>query len=314
MELVSFVIPCYRSEKTIGNVVAEIECTMKQCANKYDYEIILVNDCSPDRTFDKIREMAEQDAHITGLSLAKNFGQHGALMAGYHASRGDIVVSLDDDGQSPADEVLKLLDKLEEGYDVVYASYDHKQHSSFRNWGSKVNAEMTHVMLGKPRDLQITSYYAAKRFIIDEMLRYEGCFPYVIGLVLRATKNICNVPVRHRQRDIGESGYNMRKLFALWMNGFTSFSVKPLRMSVYLGLISAACGFLYAIYIVIGYFFFGGSPLGWRSLMAVILILGGIILLMLGLIGEYVGRIYMCENAAPQFVIREIVHREGESK
>lgn len=314
MKLVSFVIPCYRSEKTIGDVVAEIRRTMEQSRNEYSYEIILVNDCSPDHTLDVIRKLVAEDVRITGLDLARNFGQHGALMAGYHASQGDIVVSLDDDGQSPANEVLKLLGKLEEGYDVVYASYDHKQHSSFRNWGSRVNAEMTHVMLGKPRNLQITSYYVAKRFIIDEMLRYEGSYPYVIGLVLRSTKSICNVPVCHRQRDVGESGYNLRKLFALWLNGFTSFSVKPLRMSIYLGGISAVLGFLYAVYIIIGHFFMGSTPVGWRSLMAVILILGGVILSVLGLIGEYVGRIYMCENAAPQFVVREIVHHEGESR
>ena len=313
MKLVSFVIPCYRSELTIGKVVAEIESTMAQCSG-YDYEIVLVNDSSPDDTFGAIKKLVESDDRITGIDLARNFGQHGALMAGYHACKGDYVVSLDDDGQSPADEVPKLLAKLDEGYDVVYASYEHKQHSGFRNWGSKVNSEMTHIMLGKPRDLQITSYYAAKRFIIDEMMRYEGSYPYVIGLVLRSTKNICNVPVTHRQRDVGGSGYTLRKLIALWMNGFTSFSVKPLRMSVVLGIVSAALGFLYFLYIVIGYFVSGGSPAGWRSIMAVMLILGGVILVVLGLIGEYIGRIYMCENAAPQYVVREIAHGRKEER
>ena len=230
MSKVSFVIPCYRSSKTIGGVVNEIESTMAQLA--YEYEIILVNDSSPDDTFAVISALAEADGHITAVDLAKNFGQHAALMCGIRHSSGDVLVCLDDDGQTPADEVGKLLEKIEAGYDVVYASYDHKQHSGFRNFGSRVNAWMTEIMLGKPKELSLTSYFAAKRFIADEMLRYENCFPYVMGLVLRSTKNICNVPVNHRSREQGQSGYTLGKLLSLWMNGFTSFSIKPLRIAV----------------------------------------------------------------------------------
>ena len=213
MSKVSFVIPCYRSSKTIGGVVNEIESTMAQLA--YEYEIILVNDSSPDDTFAVISALAEADGHITAVDLAKNFGQHAALMCGIRHSSGDILVCLDDDGQTPADEVGKLLEKIEAGYDVVYASYDHKQHSGFRNFGSRVNAWMTEIMLGKPKELSLTSYFAAKRFIADEMLRYENCFPYVMGLVLRSTKNICNVPVNHRSREQGQSGYTLGKLLSL---------------------------------------------------------------------------------------------------
>ena len=176
MKLVSFVIPCYHSAHTIGGVVEEIRRTMPALP-EYDYEIILVNDCSPDDTFAVISALAREDGRITAVDLTRNFGQHGALMAGFHHCAGDIVVCLDDDGQTPADEVGKLLSKLEEGYDVVYASYEHKQHSVFRNFGSWLNGKMTEIMLGKPRDLSLTSYFAAQRFIIDEMLRYEHCFP-----------------------------------------------------------------------------------------------------------------------------------------
>ena len=211
MTKLSFVIPCYRSQETISTVVDEIERTVA-ALGAYDYEIILVNDSSPDDTFSVISALAENDRHITAVDLAKNFGQHAALMCGMRRSSGEIVICLDDDGQTPADEVGKLLEKIEEGYDVVYASYGHKQHSGFRNFGSRVNAKMTEIMLGKPRELSLTSYFAAKRFIIDEMLRYENCFPYVMGLVLRSTKNICNVTVNHRARELGQSGYNLGKL------------------------------------------------------------------------------------------------------
>ena len=166
MKLVSFVIPCYHSAHTIGSVVEEIRRTMPALP-EYDYEIILVNDCSPDDTFAVISALAREDGRITAVDLTRNFGQHGALMAGFHHCAGDIVVCLDDDGQTPADEVGKLLAKLEEGYDVVYASYEHKQHSKFRNWGTRINNKMTEIMLGKPKDLAIPSYLAAKRFIID---------------------------------------------------------------------------------------------------------------------------------------------------
>ena len=313
MKLVSFVIPCYRSAATVSAVVEEINSTMAALPN-YDHEIILVNDCSPDNTFSVIEGLARADKRITAVDLAKNFGQHAAIMAGLHHSRGDYIVCLDDDGQTPADEVGKLLAKLEEGYDVVYASYGHhKQHSFFRNFGSWLNGKMTEIMLGKPKDLSIPSYLAAKRFIIEEMLNYKHCFPYVDGLVLRSTRRICNVPVNHRQRQQGESGYTIGKLLSLWMNGFTSFSVKPLRLATYAGVFTAFLGFIYALVIVVKYFTDSSIPEGWSSTMALQLVLGGIILVVLGLIGEYIGRIYMCINASPQFVERQVVKKDSES-
>lgn len=313
MKLVSFVIPCYRSERTIEGVVEEIGRAMAALP-QYSHEIVLVNDCSPDGTFAVLERLARQDGRVCAIDLAKNFGQHAAIMAGLGHTRGDYVVCLDDDGQTPADEVGKLLEKLEEGYDVAYASYGHnKQHSIFRNFGSWLNGKMTEIMLGKPKDLSLTSYFAAQRFIIDEMLRYEHCFPYVMGLVLRSTKNICNVPVNHRQRQEGHSGYNLGKLISLWMNGFTSFSIKPLRLATYAGAVTALAGFLYAIVIVVRYFTIHLAPLGWSSTTALLLILGGIILIVLGLVGEYVGRIFMCVNASPQYVERQVV-RKGKAE
>lgn len=229
MSKISFVIPCYRSAKTISGVVAEIQDTMTSMP-EYVYDIFLVNDCSPDDTYEVIRALCRQNGNITGISLAKNFGQHAALMAGLRRSDGDIVVCLDDDGQTPADEVGKLLAGIENGSDVVYASYENKKHSAFRNFGTWMNDIMTRVMLGKPKNLHLTSYFAARRFVVDSMLKYENSYPYIIGLVLRATRNIANVPVRHRSRESGTSGYTIKKLLGLWFNGFTAFSIFPLRV------------------------------------------------------------------------------------
>ncbi|MBP5528972.1 MAG: glycosyltransferase [Lachnospiraceae bacterium] len=302
---ISFVIPCYRSEKTLSDVVDEIKTTMAEIG--HEFEIILVNDCSPDKTFEVIKKLAEENDNILGIDLAKNFGQHCALMAGMRHSSGDVVVCLDDDGQTPANEVGKLLDKLDEGYDVCYASYGKKQHSGFRNFGSKVNEIMTRIMLGKPKELKVSSYFAAKRFIVDDMLRYEQSYAYVIGLVLRATKNVANVEVNHRARSVGESGYTLAKLFSLWFNGFTAFSIKPLRIATGIGIFCACSGFAYGIYTIIKKLVLVDVQAGFSALMSVLVFIGGMIMLMLGLIGEYIGRIYICMNNSPQYVIREKV-------
>lgn len=310
---VSYVIPCYRSENTLQSVVDEIRNKMTEL-KKYTYEIILVDDCSPDGTFNVIRELCVEDKNIIGLSHAKNFGQHAALMAGYHFATGDIVVSLDDDGQTPADEVDKLLNKMEDGYDVVYAEYEHKQHSAFRNFGSNVNRKMTEVLLGKPKELYISSYFAARRFVIDEIIKYQNAYPYVIGLVLRTTKNICNVTVKHRERIEGTSGYSMKKLIALWVNGFTSFSVIPLRVATFGGVFVAFLGFLYAIYTIVTKIIDPNRIIGWSSTISIMLILGGFTLLVLGMIGEYIGRIYISLNNSPQYVIRSVLNYTDDGK
>jgi undecaprenyl-phosphate 4-deoxy-4-formamido-L-arabinose transferase len=309
MKKVSFVIPCYRSEKTLEHVVKEISDKMQELT-QYNYEIILVNDCSPDGTLAVIRRLCESRENVKAVSFSRNFGQHAALMAGLRQSDGDYVVCLDDDGQTPADEVDKLLGKLEEGFDAVYAKYEHKQHSAFRNLGSRVNELMTRVMLDKPKDLYVSSYFAVRRFVVEDMIRYENSYPYVIGLVLRATKNITNVIVRHREREEGSSGYTLKKLLGLWFNGFTAFSVKPLRIATAVGGFSACAGFVYGVYTIIKRLVNPAVPMGFSSLMAALVFFGGMIMIMLGLIGEYIGRIYISMNNSPQYVIRERINCE----
>ena len=312
MKKVSFVIPCYRSEHTVEGVVNEIATTMEILKEQYSFEVILINDCSPDNTMGTIRRLCEERPYVKGIGFARNFGQHAALMAGLRQSIGDFVVCLDDDGQTPADEVGKLLSKLEEGFDAVYAKYEHKQHSGFRNLGSKVNELMTRVMLEKPKELYVSSYFAVKRFIVEDMIRYENSYPYVIGLVLRATKNITNVLVNHREREEGTSGYTLKKLLGLWFNGFTAFSVKPLRIATCVGAVSAFLGFAYGIYTILKKFINPDVPLGFSSMMAALVFFGGMIMIMLGLIGEYIGRIYISMNNSPQYVIRERINVEPE--
>ena len=309
MKKISFVIPCYRSEHTLPHVIAEIEQKMKEMS-QYEYDVFLINDCSPDNTLEVVRELCETHENIKGISFAKNFGQHAALMAGLRHSDGDYVVCLDDDGQTPADEVDKLIGKLEEGYDAVYARYDHKQHSTFRNLGSKVNELMTRVLLEKPKDLYISSYFAVRRFVVEDMIRYGNSYPYVIGLVLRATKNITNVSVNHREREEGTSGYTLKKLLSLWFNGFTAFSVKPLRIATAIGCGCAGVGFLYGLYTIVERLLNPAVPMGFSALMSATVFFGGMIMILLGMIGEYIGRIYISLNNSPQYVIRERMNIE----
>ena len=303
-EKISFVIPCYRSEKTIIGVVDELRQEMDEHCS-FDYEIILISDSSPDHVYQIICQLAEKDPHIIGAELARNFGQHAALMAGYRMAEGDYVVSLDDDGQIPVEQTFSLIEKLKNGYDVAYAAYENNTRGIFRSFGTMANDYMADVLLQKPKELQITSFFAMKKFVRDEVIHYEAPYPYVAGLVLRSTKNFCNVPAHLRPRQDGRSGYTLSKLLSLWVNGFTAFSVKPLRIATAVGSFCALIGFAYGLYIIIHKFLYPLTPAGYSSLMAVLLFIGGLIMVMLGLIGEYIGRIYISLNAAPQYVIRD---------
>lgn len=311
MQKISFVIPCYNSQNTIGLVVDEIiEAVTSR--DGYDYEIILVNDSSPDNVFQTITSLAQNNKRIIGVDLARNFGQHSAIMAGFNFVTGDIVVCLDDDGQTPACEMFSLIDKLDVN-DLVFAKYNEKKHSAFRNFGSKLNDKMAQWLIGKPKKLKIMSYFACKRFVIDEVVRYKNSYPYISGLLLRVTNKVDNVEVKHRERIEGQSGYTIKKLFLLWVNGFTAFSVKPLRIATFIGCVTAIIGFIYGIYVVINKLINPLAPMGYSSMMSAMLFIGGMIMLLLGMIGEYLGRAYISLNNAPQYVVRTVLNSE-ESK
>lgn len=308
MSKFSFVIPCYRSEKTISIVIDEIKSEMKKRAGD-TYEIILVNDHSPDNVWDVIEKLAADNENLVGVNLARNFGQHCALMAGYAQCTGDYVVSLDDDGQAPLDSLCDLIAKIEEGYDVVYAYYQEIKQNIFRRFGSRMAGMMGDMMLNPPKDWKGSSFFIARKFVIDEMVNYRNSYPYLPGLVFRTTKNIAWIETQHRSRLEGTSGYSFARLFALWMNGFTAFSIKPLQFSTFLGVFFAIVGFVYAIVIIVQKCLGVIGVAGWSSIIALMLIIGGCVLMMLGMIGEYVGRIYICINNSPQYVIKETTRK-----
>lgn len=304
--LLSVIIPCYNSEATISEVIELTRDEIEREGN-YQYEFVLVNDFSKDNTFEVIRQLAKKYPFVKGLNLAKNFGQHNALMAALNYAQGDIIIGMDDDLQTHPSQMFKLIHKLDDGYDLVYGKYPEKKHSFFRNIGSKFNDFTVRKLIGKPKGLTACSFWVARKFVRDEIIHYDNYNAHLQGLFLRTTNNITNVDIEHFKRKVGTSNYTIGKLIRLWM-GCLNFSILPLRLSMFLGILFSFTGFLAAIYILINKMLHPITAIGWSSTMCAICFFSGIILLVLGMMGEYIGRILMCINHHPQFVIREMLN------
>lgn len=313
MEKISFVIPCYNSEKFIRNTVADLQNTIKEQLTNYQTEIILINDGSKDNTFGEIKKISKENDNIISIEFTRNFGQHSAIMAGLNQCTGDIIVCLDDDGQTPPEEAKKLIENLDENTDVVYAKYKEKKHSKFRNIGSGINNIMARILLDKPKDLYISSFFVMRNYIKEEIINYTNPYPYMEGLVLRATNKIKNVQVNHKEREVGKSQYTIKKLLKLWLNGFTNFSVKPLRIAMIFTILFLIMALIFTIILIINKLMNPAVPIGWTSVIVLMLMIGAVITFLLGLIGEYVGRIYVSINNNPQYVIRKVVKNEKEN-
>ena len=301
---ISFVIPCYYSERTIKGVVEGIIDAFPK--SDYNIEIVLVNDGSTDGTYDVIMECAKEYDVVVGANLMRNFGQDSALMAGYNMATGDIIVSLDDDQQNPPEEAHKLIRKLEnDGCDVVFGKYTHMKQSAFKNWGSNLNDKMAEKLVDKPKNIRLCSYFVMTSKIKDEIIKYDGPYPYVWGLILRTTRRMENEIIEHRSREIGTTTYTLKKLVGSWMNGFTAFSIVPLRIASIVGVGMSFIGLVAVILIVIQTLIQGVDVEGWASTICIVIILAGVQLTTIGLLGEYIGRMYLYANKSPLFVVRE---------
>lgn len=306
MAMISFVIPVYNSEKTVEEVVRRITATVESLTERVRYEIILINDSSRDSVYDICLHLGrERPDVVRPFCLSKNFGQSRAIMAGFHMVRGDYVVCLDDDLQTIPEEFPKLYNKLlEDRLDVVFGYYEHKQHSRFRNFGTWLNERMQGFILNKPASLRTSTYFVARRYVVDQIVQYDRPFPYIEGLLLLMTGSIASIPIRHDKRHYGRSGYSFGKLVDLWFNGFTNFSVRPLRIASVLGAVSALAAFVMMIAFFIARLAGSNDPAGWASTIVIVLFIGGVQLICVGLLGEYIGRIYLSVNRTPQFIIR----------
>lgn len=307
----SFVIPCYNSSKTISHVV-EQSITEMNSMGKTDYEFILVNDCSSDLdTIQVLKHLAQMYSFVTVIDLATNVGQHNAIMAGLNFADGDVIVGMDDDMQTHPSQLHILFAEFEKGHDIIYGYYPEKKHSLFRNVGSWFNYITVRILIGKPKELKTSSYWVIKRFVRDSVIQYKSSYTYMQGLFLRTTKDIVSVPVEHFRREIGRSNYTFKKLVKLWSN-IIGFSIIPLRLSVYFGYLFSGLSIIGAITILIKKILRPSMALGWPSLMVAICFFSGIQLLFLGLIGEYLGRMFLGMNKQPQYVVREVIQQEDK--
>lgn len=309
---VTVAIPCYRSADTIAAVVAEVkkEILLRDGA---DYQFVLVNDCSPDDTFGVIRSLAESDKKIVGVSLSRNCGQEAATLAALPFVSGDVCVFMDDDGQHPADEIYKLVDKVTEGYDLVYGRFYEKHHSAGKKMFSRIHNAISEFNGTKIKGVALSSYFALSKFCAKQLVNYRSPFVSRGGYMMAVTAKVANVDISvHRERISGSSSYTFKKMMAMWTSSFTNFTMKPIRAATGIGALTAVAGFIYGLYLIIRKLVNPDVALGFTSIMAVMLLLGGLIMIMLGLLGEYIGRTYMTVSNMPQYVVRETLNAGGD--
>ena len=311
MMTVSVAIPCYKSARTIVPVVDELRRVFA-ARPEYDYQIILVNDYPEDDTFDVIESICQQDRKVVGVNLSRNFGQTVAKMAALPYVKGEVLVYMDDDGQHPADQIFRLVEKVQEGYDVVYARFPHKRHSAFKRFTSWLNGKVLELNGTKPKGITLSSYYALGPTAIAALRRYRSPFPSMGGYLAHVARRYANVEMEHRDRLEGQSNYTLRKMLGLWLTGFTNFSTVPLRFAVVLGTLFAGVGFLAAVVVVIRKILDPSIAAGFTTSIALQLGIGGMIMLLLGLCGEYIGRIYMTVSNMPQYEVRRTVNTGEE--
>ena len=301
----TFVIPLYRSSQTIANVVRDIEGLDVPGG----HEIILVHDGSDDATSVVCRQLVtEARVPVTLIEHARNYGEHNAVLTGWRHARGAHIVNLDDDGQNPPAEALRLWQEATRtGLDVVFGWYAEKQHSAFRNWGSRFTNRMTDWALDKPHGFYLSSFRCVTAFVAQQVVTYAGPYPYIDGLILQVTQRIGSIEVRHEPRRAGESTYTLRRLIRLWLSAWINFSILPLRVATVLGLLLAFAGVVALGVVAWMWFRQIGPESGFGWIMAALLVFSGTQLVLLGLIGEYIGRMFLTVNQRPQAVVREIV-------
>jgi len=299
----SIVVPVYRSEKILPELVGEIERSLQALGLSGRFELILVNDASPDGSWQVICDLAQRYAFLKGISLRKNFGQHSATMAGLHYSIGSTIIVMDDDLQHPPEEIGKLLAAIDSGLDVCYVRYQERQHAYWKILGSGFNDLVATWLLGKPKGLYLSSFKALRREIAQEVIKYDGPYAYLDGLILDVTRSIGTVDIVHRARRDGKGNYNLKRSISLWLRMATNFSVFPLRLATLLGLGLSALSAVLIVLVAVQRLRHPDWPVGWASLLAAVLFTGGVQTFCIGLLGEYLGRAYLRLNGKPQFVV-----------
>ena len=302
----SVIIPCYKSSHTIRQVVEETSVVLTDIG-RTPFEFVLVDDCSPDNgdTLCELKALAADYDYVTVVELAQNAGQHNAVMAGLNYAQGDVLIAMDDDMQTHPSQLPVMFEEFDKGYDIVYGYYPEKHHSLFRNFGSWVNYQSVRILIGKPKELKTSSFWIIRKFVRDYVVEYKSHYTHLQGLFLRTTRNIACVPIEHFDRAYGKSGYTLNKLISLWSN-IMGYSIVPLRMATKLGVSLSALSIIAAIIIVIRKLTHPATAVGWSSMMVTVIFFAGLILFFLGIIGEYLGRMFQGMTHEPQFVVRHV--------
>ena len=296
----SVVIPVYNSENTIRPLVEKLQKTLSEIS----FEIVLVNDCSRDGSEKAGKQLADSYSNVRFISLRRNYGEFNAVMCGLNWAQGDYCVMIDDDFQNPPEEILKLVEVAEQGsYDVVYTYYARKQHSRRRNLGSKLVNWLTSYLLNKPKDLYLSSFKLIRTEVVKEIIKYQGPYPYIDGLIFRITRNIGTVQVMHLKREEGISNYTWQKLISLFLNILFCYSSLPIRLFMPIGVGLFSLGFLLLFFLTIQWLI-GPDPKGWQVVTATFIFIGGIQCVLLSVLGEYIGKSFMAQSGQPQYVIK----------
>jgi polyisoprenyl-phosphate glycosyltransferase len=302
----SIVVPVYNSE----NSLQELNKQIHQALNHVSYELILVNDKSPDASWQKIVELSKLNSNIKGISLKKNSGQDNAIMAGLSYAQGEYVVIMDDDLQhSPAD-ILKLLENCKSGYDVCYGYFSNKKQSLWKNIGSKLNGYLAELFLKKPKEIYLSPFKIIHRSTVKEIISYRGPFPYVDGIILSVTSNITQIPLEHHKRLAGKGNFNIVRSISVFMKHVTGYSLYPLRIATIMGFLASSLSFLLGALYLFDYLTNENHVEGWITIVLLLVFFNGLILVCLGLIGEYIGRIYLTTTSKPQFTIDKIIEKQ----
>jgi len=301
----SIVVPVYMSASCLPELAHRVR---EDVGRHFDtYELILVNDSSPDESWRVIVQLTREYDFITGINLRRNFGQDNAIMAGFNVARGEVIVVMDDDLQHDPSDISALHQRLQNGFDAVYAWFDSKQQAFWKNLGSWFNDRFAIMALGKPKHIYMSPFKAIRREVVDEVIKYGGPYPYVDGLIFTVTSNITQVPATHHRRFAGRGHYNLLRSITVWLKLATGFSVIPLRMATFLGGLISLFSFSLAFYFIIEAVALKREPAGWASVIVAILFIGGIELIGIGAVGEYIGRIFMTQNQRPQFTVKEVL-------